>query len=122
MRTWALFAVLALAVLIAGCSHDGPQVLAEATTRAAYDDDLDGTVAHFDPALKAQVTRATVGQLSDALHPLGTMHQFTAVGSTPAAGRYDYQASFDKGRMLVQLRLDPDQQIAAYRVTPLAPE
>jgi predicted small lipoprotein YifL len=122
MRTLALMAVLALAVSIAGCSHDGPQMLAEATTRAAYANDLNGTVAHFDPALKAQVTRATVGELSDALNALGTLHGFTAVGSTPAQGRYDYQASFERGRMLVQLRLDPDQQIAAYRVTPLAPQ
>jgi len=70
----------------------------------------------------AETPESHLGQLSDALHALGTMHGFTAVGSTPAAGRYDYQASFDKGRMLVQLRLDPDQQIAAYRLTPLAPE
>lgn len=122
MRGLHLAAALALVLGGAACAHDGPQSLAEQTTRAVYDDDLDATVAHFDPALKAQVTRETVGQLSDALHALGNMHGLTAVGSTPSQGRYDYQAAFDKGRMLVQLRLDPNQEIAAYRITPLAAE
>jgi hypothetical protein len=122
MRARALVAAVAVGVLAAGCAADNPQKLAEQTTRAVYDNDLDATVAHFDAPLKAQVTRESVGEMSDALHALGTMHGFSAVGSAPDQGRYDYQASFDKGRMLVQLRLDSDREIAAYRITPLAPQ
>ena len=117
-------AAVALAVAAAACAHHGadPQALADDTTRAVYNVDLDATTAHFDDALKAQVTRASIGQISDEMHALGAYHGLKPANSDPDNGRYDYQASFERGRMLVQLRLDPDQQIAAYRVTPLAPQ
>jgi hypothetical protein len=52
------------------------------------------------------------------MHALGTYHGLKALSSDPDKGRYDYQATFDKGTMLVQIRLDPNQKIGAYRVTP----
>lgn len=87
-------------------------------TRGVYDVDLARTTAHFDDTLKSQVSRASIGEIADRMHALGTYHGLKALSSDPDKGRYDYQATFDKGTMLVQIRLDPNQKIGAYRVTP----
>ena len=113
-------AAFALAIAACGCAphHDDPQVLADETTRGVYDADYARTTEHFDAALKLQVTRATIGQLSDRMHALGAYHGLKPAASDPDKGRYDYEAAFDKGTMLVELRLDPTQRIGAYRIAP----
>ena len=120
MRGQAVVCALGLALAVSACGarHDDPQALADGTTRAVYDVDLDRTTEHFDDSLKSQVSRASIGQIADRMHALGTYHGLKPLASDPDKGRYDYQAAFDKGTMLVQLRMDPDQKIGAYRVTP----
>jgi hypothetical protein len=117
-RTIAAAAV-ALAIAACGCAqHDDPQRLADTTTRGVYDADYARTTEHFDAALKLGVTRASIGQLSDQMHALGTYRGLKPASSDPDKGRYDYEADFDKGTMLVQLRLDPNWKIGAYRIAP----
>jgi hypothetical protein len=113
-------AAIALAIAASACAqtHDDPQALADQTTRAVYNVDYDATTARFDDTLKSQVTRASLGQLSDQMHALGSYHGLKPVSSDPDRGRYDYEASFDKGTLLVQLRIDPNQKIGAYRISP----
>jgi hypothetical protein len=112
-------ATLAMALAATGCAHRGndPQTLADDTTRGIYNVDLDATTAHFDGALKSQVTRASMGELSDKMHALGAYQGLKPTTSDPDKGRYDFQAAFDKGTLVVQLRLDPDGTIGAYRIT-----
>jgi hypothetical protein len=118
VRVWA--ATLALTIAVTACAQHAadPQTLADDTTRGVYNVDLDATTAHFDDALKGQVTRGTIGQLSDEMHALGAYHGLKPETSDPDKGRYDFQAAFDKGTLLVQLRLDPDGKIGAYRIAP----
>jgi hypothetical protein len=112
-------AAVALAIAAAACSqHADPQSMTDDATRGVYDVDLARTTAHFDDTLKSQVSRASIGEIADRMHALGTYHGLKALSSDPDKGRYDYQATFDKGTMLVQIRLDPNQKIGAYRVTP----
>ena len=115
-----LWAALALVAGAAGCANrsDDPQGMADATTRAVYDVDLDRTTAHFDEALKGQVTRQSIAALSDQMHVLGAYHGLKQISAEPDRGRYDYQAAFDRGTMVVRIRLDPDQKLGAYRVVP----
>ncbi len=122
MNRFLLFAwTIALAVGQAGCAHNGPdpKVMADSATHGVYDADYDRTTANFDSALKLSVTRASIGQISDKMHALGALHDLKATTSDPDKGRYDYEASFDKGAMLVQIRLDPNGKIGAYRVSPV---
>ncbi|HTJ26810.1 MAG TPA: hypothetical protein VMA36_11680 [Candidatus Limnocylindria bacterium] len=113
-------AALAVALAASGCgAKSDPQSLADDTTQGIYNADLARTTAHFDDALKSQVTRASIGDLADKMHALGTYHGLKAVQSEPDKGRYDYDAAFDKGTMRIQLRLDPNQKIGAYRVVPV---
>ncbi len=114
-------AAIALA-FAAGCAHGDrtdPQTLADATTRGVYDADYDRTTQNFDAALKLQVTRASIGQLSDRMRALGTLQAFKPATSDADKGRYNYEADFDKGAMMVEIRLDPNGKIGAYRVSPV---
>lgn len=121
MRLAHLGAALALASAGLGCARAAdPQRIADDTTRAVYDGDLDRTTQRFDDALKAQVTRASVGQLSDRMHALGEYQGLKPMESAPEEGRYDFAATFARGSMLVEMRLDPDRKIGAYRVVPPA--
>jgi hypothetical protein len=120
VRVRPALVVFAFAVLGAGCAQKPPDPLAltDEATRGVYDADLDRATAHFDDTLKAQVNRASVGELSDKMHALGTYHGLKQVAADPDKGRYDYQAAFDKGTLLVRIRLDPDQKLGAYRIVP----
>jgi len=120
VRIDVMSAAFALALAAVACAQPrtDPLALADQTTRGVYDVDYDATVARFDDALKAQVTRASIGQLADQMHALGTYHGLKQTSADPDKGRYDYEAAFDKGTLLVELRVDPDQKIGAYRVVP----
>jgi hypothetical protein len=113
-------AAIALVLAAAACAQtrNDPLALASKTTQAVYDADYAATTANFDDALKAQVTTASLRQLSAQMHALGAYRLLTQTSADPDKGRYDYEAAFDKGTMVVQLRMDPDQKIAAYRVVP----
>ena len=120
MKIQVAFAAAAFAVAASACAqnHADPQALADQTTRSVYNADYDATTAQFDDTAKAQVTRASLGDLSDKMHALGTYHGLKPTSSEPDTGRYVYEAAFDKGTILIELRMDPNQKIAAYRIVP----
>ena len=111
-------ALLAFCVVACGQSQSDPQKTAESITRAVYANDLDTTVARFDDATKKSITRADVGDLSDKMHALGELTSLAPKSADPDSGRYQYDAHFTRGVMLVQLRLDPSGKVGAYRVEP----
>lgn len=114
----ALAAGFAVALALSACGGSSPQKLADDTTRAIYAGDQSGTVANFDDQLKPQVTRAQVGAISDAMHMLGDYKGLQMLDHDGNSGRYDFVANFDKGTMLVMLRMDTNGRIGAYRVSP----
>lgn len=114
----ALAAGFAIALALSACGGSSPQKLADDTTRAIYAGDQSGTVANFDDQLKPQVTRAQVGAISDAMHMLGDYKGLQMLDHDGNSGRYDFVANFDKGTMLVMLRMDTNGRIGAYRVSP----
>ena len=122
MRFHIASAAIALAVAAVACAQPrtDPLALADQTTRGVYAADYDATTARFDDTLKSQVTRASIGQLSDQMHALGTYQGLKQTSADPDKGRYDFEATFDKGTMLVELRIDPNDKIGAYRIVPQA--
>jgi hypothetical protein len=114
-----LTAAAAGAIALAGCGRTGsPAGLAEQTTRAVYAVDIDATEAGMDDDLRKQVTRASVGDLSDKMHALGAYQGFKQTSAEPAEGRYAFEASFERGILAVDVRLDSTGKIGAYRVSP----
>ncbi|HEY0798661.1 MAG TPA: hypothetical protein VGD50_05895 [Candidatus Baltobacteraceae bacterium] len=119
----AFAGALLLLAVVPGCAGNSsdPNGLADKITRAVYANDYDATTADFDDDTKKAVTRAEVGALSDKLHALGDIQQITPRTSDADKGRYDFTVALDHGSALVQLRLDPDGKIGAYRVVLPAP-
>jgi hypothetical protein len=116
---FARAAAVAAALLgLAACGGGGnsPQVLADQTTKAVYNDDVNAIQAKFDDGLKRMVTIDQVATISSKLHALGSYKGLTQTSADAPAGRYDYNASFDNATVAVHLRLDPSGQIAAYRL------
>jgi hypothetical protein len=119
VRSSLTVAAVALAIAAGGCAHhDDPLALANDTTRGVYDADYAKTTEHFDAALKLQVTPASLNALSAQMHALGAYRGLKQTGSDAAKQRFDYEAAFDKGAMVVELRLDANGMIGAYRVVP----
>lgn len=107
-------------LLLTACSSatSQPQQLAEKITRAVYANDLDTTVAAFDEQTKRDVSRSQLGDLSDRMHALGALKSIVARDGNADSGRYEFDASFTGGMMLVQMRIDPSGKVGAYRVIP----
>ena len=107
---------------LAGCAHTdaSPAALADRTTRAVYNLDIDATGAGMDDALKSQLRRSTLGDLSDRMHALGPYTGLKQTSGDADKGRYAFEADFERGTLEVDLRLDPSGKIGAYRVSPSA--
>jgi len=111
-----------LPATLAACSSSassGPQATADSITKAVYANDADSASANFDDTLKQQVTRASVGVLSDQLHRFGDYKGLTYLSADPAKNEFDYRADFANGSVNVVLRLDSDGKASAYRVFPV---
>ncbi|MGZ3498003.1 MAG: hypothetical protein ACXWNK_16920 [Vulcanimicrobiaceae bacterium] len=119
----AIGLMLLSAIALAGCSG-GPasanggaaQSAADSTTKAVFNNDIDGVTSNMDDSLKNQVTRAQVGTLSDQMHKLGDYKGLTFVNSDPNKGEYTYRADFTGGSSNLVVRLDSDGKLSAYRV------
>ncbi len=122
MRRYILAATLAIALGLVACSNAGSeQKLADSVTRAVYNNDMAGATANFSSDLTPQVTRASLGILSDTMHKMGNYQGLTETATDTPARRYTFDAKFDNGDMTVQMRLDASGKIVAYRVSPGTP-
>ncbi len=109
---------LLLISLVSACASNDPQSAANGVTRAVYDNDASSVQPYFDGALRGQVSRASVGVLSDKMHAMGSYNGLTLLSSDTTKREYSYRANFSKGTANVIVRLDPDGHLAAYRVFP----
>lgn len=121
-RLSAIPALVLATAMLAACNTGGAQSggsaqsTADSTTKAVYNNDMDGVTSNFDDQLKSQVSRGDVGTLSDKMHALGDYKGLTYVSGDPAKNEFTYRADFDKGSMNVVVRVDNDGRLAAYRV------
>jgi outer membrane murein-binding lipoprotein Lpp len=115
-------AVAATGLFLAGCASKpaaSPETaVADQVARAIYNDDVSGVTSNFTTNLASQVTRASVGALSDKMHALGTYQGLTETAIDIPSRRYTFDAKFDKGDMTVGMRLDANGKVLAYRVVP----
>jgi hypothetical protein len=112
-------AAAALLVLTACAGTTDTQSAANDVTRAVYDDNVDGVLAHADDALSKQISRTSVGVVSDKMHALGDYKGLTLLATDSSQHEYTYRASFSKGTMNVIVRVDADGKLAAYRLYPV---
>jgi hypothetical protein len=115
-RSVAAVVVGTAALIACGGRSDSPKALADATTKAVYDDDVNAMQARFDDDLRKQVTIDQIATISSKLHSLGAYKGLEQTTLDTSKGRYDFDAHFDQTTIPVHLRLDPDGRIAAYRL------
>ncbi|HXW76812.1 MAG TPA: hypothetical protein VEJ20_05310 [Candidatus Eremiobacteraceae bacterium] len=108
--------VAGLACMLCACASSEAR-LADATTRAIYEDDVSATTDAMTPALRTAVTREQVGAISDLLHSRGDYKGLTETGTEPD-GAYDFRADFTRGSFIVKVKVTPSDEISGYRVIP----
>jgi hypothetical protein len=106
-----------------GCGGSSPSgnvetKTADQVTKAIYDNDFASVTQNFSSDLASQVTRASVGTLSDKMHALGNYQGLTETQTDIPSRRYMFDAKFDRGTMTIGMKLDADGKVVAYRVIP----
>ncbi len=120
MNTRRVLLPMLVLALIAGCSRgNAPKSLADTVTKAVYNNDISEVSERFNALIRPQLTRGSVGALSDKMHAQGDYQGLEQVQSDSTGGIYGYAAKFSHGSMLVCMKLDQDGKIAGYRVEPL---
>jgi hypothetical protein len=114
----AMLASVALWGCGGGASGNAETAVAGQVTKAIYDNDVAGVTQNFSSALSSQVTRASVGTLSDKMHALGNYQGVTETQTDIPNRRYMFDAKFDHGDMTIGMRLDAEGKVIAYRVVP----
>lgn len=114
----AVVALLAGAVLVAGCGRRSPGDVADDVTRKVYAGDVAGVRTALAADVRGSVTPSSVASLARRMRDFGDYRGLVQVSTIPEERRYDFEAQFVRGSMLVQLRLGDDGHVAAYRVIP----
>ncbi|MDB5041015.1 MAG: hypothetical protein JWN27_1741 [Candidatus Eremiobacteraeota bacterium] len=112
---------VAVAVAACGCArHDPtPLELADFTTRAVYDADVPRATTYFDARLRSSVTPRSVTDVSKLMHRYGSYQGVAQQIEISKNARYDFEALFSQGSMLVQMRLgEGGKTITAFRLVP----
>ncbi len=100
-----------------GPTRVGMAISVDKVTRAVYADDALTVQSLFDDAVRESVTPTSVSNLGQQMRTLGGYQGVSLIGER-APGRYDFEALFDGGSLLLHVRFDPDGTIAAYRALP----
>jgi hypothetical protein len=113
---------LVLALVTGGCAAHpppSPRELAEFTTRAVYDADVPRTATYFDAHLRSTVTPQSVAAVSKMMHRYGAYQGVAQAIEISKDTRYDFEAQFSEGSMLVQMKLgETGKTITAFRFVP----
>jgi hypothetical protein len=111
--------VLAAAAHGCGRHSPSPQELADFTTRAVYDADVPRTGTYFDARLRSTVTPQSVVAVSKMMHRYGSYQGVAQAIEISKDARYDFEAQFSEGSMLIQMRLgEAGKTITAFRLVP----
>jgi hypothetical protein len=104
------------------CGEKQPtsEITADKAIRFIYAGDVHNTQQLFDADVRRTITPDSVNRLSSLMHAFGDYLGVTQIAATSDL-RYDLEAQFAHGSMLVQLRLDPAGKVAALHIIPNVP-
>jgi hypothetical protein len=104
------------------CGEKRPasEVTADKAIRFIYAGDVHDTQQLFGADVRRTITPDSVNQLSSLMNALGNYLGVTQIAAMNDR-RYDLEAQFAHGSMLVQLRLDPAGKVAALHIIPNVP-
>ena len=103
-----------------GESQPASEITADKVIRFIYAGDVHNTQQLFAADVRRTITPDSVKQLSSLMNAFGDYLGVTQIAAM-SDRRYDLEAQFAEGSMLVQLRLDPAGKVAALHIIPNAP-
>lgn len=120
MKWSRLFLVLPALALAACAGENHYEQLADQVTKAIVANDMRPVEKDFNALARPQLeNRAKVGQLSDELNALGSFKRTRELQvGNEAADVHTLNAEFSKGNWQIQMRIDADGKIAAFRIHP----
>jgi len=104
------------------CGEKRPasEITADKAIRFIYAGDVHNTQQLFDADVRRTITPDSVNQLSSVMNAFGNYLGVTQIAAL-SNRRYDLEAQFAHGSMLVQMRLDPAGKVAALHIIPNVP-
>jgi hypothetical protein len=117
VRPGALLTCLLLGLSACAPSSTRAEDVTDRAIRSIYAGDLQQTTTMFDGTVRSEMTPTSFHLLTHLMQSFGKYNSVSQI-SQIAGQRYDLEAFFDGGSMLVQLRLNPAGQIAALHFVP----
>ncbi|HEY5340567.1 MAG TPA: hypothetical protein VIK27_06035 [Candidatus Aquilonibacter sp.] len=104
------------------CGEQQPtsEITADKAIRFIYAGDVHNTRQLFTADVRRTITPGSVNQLSSLMKAFGNYLGVTQIAAM-SDRRYDLEAKFAHGSMLVQLRLEPAGKVAALHIIPNVP-
>ena len=102
-------------VALAGCSFQNKNEReADKITRAVLANNMSGVVEDFDPAIRSQVTRVKVAQLSDELNAQGKYGGLKENDANCRTGYVCFDVTFEKRPYHELMKLGSDGKVQAW--------
>lgn len=109
----------ALAVLsLAACAGNRDDAEADKITRAVINNDMTRVMNDLDPAIKGQITRVRVAELSDELNAQGTYQGLTRDASWCRTGYICYDVKFSKHAYHEVMKVGSDGKVQYWWIRP----
>ncbi|MBV8602178.1 MAG: hypothetical protein JO359_11495 [Candidatus Eremiobacteraeota bacterium] len=118
---WALVALLVVIIVFSFFTHrpNAHEKLFASVTEAVQRNDMSPVAKDFNAIQREQLTRASVGRLSDQLVPLGKLKNVKETTPKDAAPRhYTFDVQFEKATWKGFMILDEDGKITGFRLKP----
>jgi hypothetical protein len=109
-----------LAVLSACAPTTRSEDLADQVIRSLDAGNMQRAASFFNQDVRSTMTPASVHELARVMHAFGH-YRYVTETTALETDRYDLEAQFEVGSMLVQMRLDPDGKIAGLHIIPNVP-
>jgi hypothetical protein len=116
-RHGALLSCLLLGLSACAPSTTPAEDVTDRAIRSIYAGDLQQTQNMFEDRVRTEMTPTSFHILSHLMQSFGKYNSVSQI-SKIAGERYDLEAFFDGGSMLVQLRLNPVGRISALHFVP----
>ena len=119
--TWMVAIVLAVVIIFSFFSHrmNGHEKLVGSIVESIQRNDMTPVAKDFNAIQREQLTRASVGRLSDQLAPLGKLKNIRETTPKEASPRhYTFDVQFEKATWIARMALDEDGKITAFYLRP----
>ncbi len=122
---WLAALVIVIGLILRACEHrdNTYEGIARQLTVAVQANDLAAVQKLENSETAVDMTRARLGQASDALAPLGhirRLREAPATGDPPRVHEFD--VSFDRGEVHEKIQFDPDDKVFHFRYAVVPPK